>query len=109
MILVSQSRPRLGCFCGTFSPSRRQIRSTRLKFTDPARSMQHHRDAAIAVTAVLDGERDDVGGQCRFIIRGRRDLALRRAMLAQNTAGKSFWDAKFSNNMIYASTATRGA
>jgi hypothetical protein len=25
--------PRLGCFSGTFSPSRRQTRSTRLSFT----------------------------------------------------------------------------
>ena len=30
---ASHSRPRLGCFLGTFSPSRRQIRSTRLSFT----------------------------------------------------------------------------
>ena len=30
---ASQSRPRLGCFSGTFSPSRRQIRSTRLSLT----------------------------------------------------------------------------
>ena len=30
---LSHSRPRLGCFCGTFSPSPRQIRSTRLAFT----------------------------------------------------------------------------
>ena len=30
---VSQSRPRLGCLAGTLSPSRRQIRSTRLWFT----------------------------------------------------------------------------
>ena len=29
----SHSRPRRGCFCGTFRPSRRQIRSTRLRFT----------------------------------------------------------------------------
>src|SRR6478672_2120381 len=29
----SQSRPRLGCLWGTFSPSRRQIRSTRLSLT----------------------------------------------------------------------------
>ena len=29
----SHSRFRLGCFAGTFSPSRRQIRSTRLTFT----------------------------------------------------------------------------
>jgi len=28
---LSHSRPRLGCFTGTFSPSRRQIRSTRLE------------------------------------------------------------------------------
>jgi hypothetical protein len=30
---ASQSRPRLGCFSGTFSLSRRQIRSTRLSLT----------------------------------------------------------------------------
>ena len=36
--IVQPQRPRLGCFCGTFSPSRRQIRSTRLSFTSqPAR------------------------------------------------------------------------
>jgi len=29
----NQSRPFFGCFWGTFSPSRRQIRSTRLAFT----------------------------------------------------------------------------
>ena len=31
--LVSQSRPRLGCFWGTFSPSRCQTRSTRVSLT----------------------------------------------------------------------------
>ena len=30
---LSQSRPRFGCFFGTFRPSRFQIRSTRLWFT----------------------------------------------------------------------------
>ena len=30
---ASHRRPRFGCRCGTFSPSRRQIRSTRLAFT----------------------------------------------------------------------------
>ena len=29
----SHSHPRFGCRCGTFSPSRRQIRSTRFLFT----------------------------------------------------------------------------
>ena len=30
---VNHRRPRFGCFWGTFSPSRRQIRSTRLSLT----------------------------------------------------------------------------
>jgi hypothetical protein len=30
---LSQSRPFFGCLAGTFSPSRRQIRSTRFTFT----------------------------------------------------------------------------
>jgi hypothetical protein len=30
---LSHRRPRLGCFAGTFSPSRRQMRSTRFLFT----------------------------------------------------------------------------
>ena len=30
---LSQSRPRFGCLVGTFSPSHRQIRSTRFLFT----------------------------------------------------------------------------
>ena len=33
-VVVSQSRPLLGCLAGTFSPSRRQMRSTRLSFTN---------------------------------------------------------------------------
>ena len=32
--MLSYSRPRLGCLLGTFSPSRRQMRSTRLAFND---------------------------------------------------------------------------
>jgi hypothetical protein len=35
---------------------------------NPACPAQHHRDAAIAVAAILEGQRDDVGGQCRLVI-----------------------------------------
>ena len=31
--VIEQRRPFFGCFCGTLSPSRRQIRSTRFLFT----------------------------------------------------------------------------
>ena len=75
----------------------------------PARTVQHHRDAAIAIAAILEGERDDVGGQSRFIIGCRRNLALRGSMLTENPARPSFGNAKFSNNMIHAGTATCGA
>ena len=75
----------------------------------PASTVQHRCDAAIPVAAILDSERNDVGGQGRFIIRCRRNLALRGAMLTENPARPSFGNAKFSNNMIHAGTATRGA
>jgi hypothetical protein len=71
--------------------------------------VQHRCDAAIAVATILDGKRDDVGSQSRFIIRCRWSLALRGAMLTQNPACPSFGNAKLSNNMIHAGTATRGA
>lgn len=70
----------------------------------PASTVQHRCDAAIAVAAILDGKRDDVGGQGRFIIWCRRNLAL-----TENTACPSFGNAKLSDNMIHASAATRGA
>src|SRR5690606_5159418 len=73
----------------------------------PARSVQHHRDAAIPVAAVLNGERDDVGGQSRFIIRCRWNLALRGAVLTEDPARPSFGNAELSDNMIHAGTATR--
>jgi len=57
----------------------------------------------------VGGKRDDVGGQRRFIIRGLRDLALRRSMLAKNPARPSFGHAEFANHMIDTGTATRGA
>jgi hypothetical protein len=61
------------------------------------RKPQHLCDATIAITAVLGGERDDVGGHSRLIIARLRDLALRRAMLAQDTAGKPPGDAVLSD------------
>jgi hypothetical protein len=45
----------------------------------------------------------------RLIIAGLRDLALRRAMLAQNMAGKPLGDAVLSDHTLHASTTTRGA
>ena len=71
--------------------------------------MQHRRDATIAVAAILEGERRDVGGQRRFIIRGLGDLALRGTMLTQDLARPSLGHTQFLGDMIHASAATGGA
>ena len=55
----------------------------------PAGIPQHGCDPPIAITAVLGGERDDAGGQGRFIIRDRRNLALCGSMLTKNPARKA--------------------
>jgi len=41
----------------------------------------------------LEGERDDVGGQSRFVIWRPGDLTLRRTMLAEHAAGEAFRNA----------------
>ncbi len=45
--------------------------------------MQHCRSATIGVAAILGGERDDVGGQRRFIVRARGVLRCVGSMLAK--------------------------
>ena len=76
---------------------------------DPAGLMQHRRDATIAVTAVLKRERNDVGGKRRLVVAGCWNLALRRTMLTENTAGEALRHAMLGNDLIDAGTATRGA
>ena len=51
----------------------------------PAGPAQQLGDLAIAIAAILPGQFDDVGGQPGLIIAALRDLALRRAMLAEGT------------------------
>ena len=75
----------------------------------PAGRSQHRGDPPIAVAAVLDGERDDVGGESRLVVRGRRDLALRRAVLSEHTAGHALRHAVPGHHMRDAGAATGGA
>jgi hypothetical protein len=65
---ASQSLPRLGCLWGTFRPSRRQIRSTRLSLII---------QPAWRKPAALSGQLDNVGGQTLLVVTTTRDLALR--------------------------------
>jgi hypothetical protein len=75
----------------------------------PACMAQQRRDPAVAVAAVAPGQFDDVGGQPLFIITALRDLALRRAMLAERRTGAALGDGQRASNMLDAGTATRGA
>src|SRR6476646_2779374 len=70
----SHRRARLGCRAGTFSPSRRQIRSTRLSLTSQPDPPQKLGDLAIAVAAILSGQLDDVSCQPLFVLTAPRDL-----------------------------------
>jgi len=49
---------------------------------------QHRRDPAISIATVLDSKGRDISGQYRFIIGSGWLLALRRAMLTENSASK---------------------
>jgi hypothetical protein len=53
----------------------------------PAGPAQQLGDLAIAVAAILPGQLDDVVGQPLVIVTAPRDLALRRAMLAERRTG----------------------
>src|SRR3954468_15203473 len=93
---VSQSRPRLGCFLGTFSD-------------EPACSAQQLGDLAVAVASVLPSKLDDVGAEPLLVVSTTRDLALRRAMLAERRAGATLGYTQFPANVLDAGAATRGA
>src|SRR5262252_8896607 len=106
--LVSQSLPRLGCLWGTFSPSRCQIRSTRLSLiVQPA--WRKFGDLAIAIAAVLPGKLDNIGGETLLVLTTARELALCRAMLPERRTGATLGDMQLRSHLLNAGTATRGA
>src|SRR5476649_2624047 len=107
--VVEPQTPAFGLFCRHLQPLTSPDPFDAFDVHHPAGIPQQRRDAAITVASVLDSERDNVGSQRRLIICRLRNLALRRAMLAKNPAGKSLGDAVFSSHMLHASTATRGA
>jgi hypothetical protein len=77
---------------------------------DPARGRTQQRgDLAVAVPAVPPGELEDVGRQPRLVVAAPRDLALRRAVLAERRAGATLGDLKLLSDVLDAGAATRGA
>jgi hypothetical protein len=76
----------------------------------PARGRaQQLGDLAVAIAAILPGQRDDVGGELFLVVLAPRKLALRRAVLAERSADAALGHLKFSSDVLDAGAATRGA
>jgi hypothetical protein len=75
----------------------------------PASVTQHGGDATIAITAILPGQLDDVGGQPLFIVTTDRDLALGRAVLTKDSAGPALGHINDLPHSLDANPAARRA
>ena len=73
---LSHGLPRFGCFCGSFSPSRRQMRWDPLGVHVPTFGPEQGSDPPIAISAILAGQADDRGPEGLFIIPTTGSLAL---------------------------------
>src|ERR1051325_912354 len=94
---------------GDFQPLASPDSLDPLVIDQPPGPAQQLGNLAVAGAAVLPGQLDDVGGQPGFILTALRDLAMRRAMLAERRTGTALGNRQLSSNMLDAGTATRGA
>ena len=76
---------------------------------EPTCSAQQLGNLAVARAPVLPSKLDDVGAEPLLVVSTARDLALRRAMLAERRAGATLGYTQFSANLLDANPATRGA
>ena len=68
--------PAFGLFAGNLEPLTPPDALDPLVVDQPAGPAQQRCDLAIAVAAVLPGQRDDIGGQPLFVVPAARDLPL---------------------------------
>lgn len=101
--------PAFWLFVGNLQPLTPPDAFDPLVIHEPARIPQQRGDLAIAVTAVLAGQFDDIGSQPLFIVAAGRRLALRRAMLTERRTGAALGDVKFTSNMLDANASACGA
>ena len=99
----------LGLPPGHFEPLASPDPLDPLVVDEPACSAQQLGDLAVAVASVLPSKLDDVGAEPLLVLSTTRNLALRRAMLAECRAGATLGYTKFPTNVLDADPATRGA
>jgi hypothetical protein len=76
---------------------------------EPARLFQQPGDLAIAVAAVLSGQRDGVGGEPLVVFTAPRYLALCRAVLPERRTSAALGDMQDFSDLLDTGAATRGA
>jgi hypothetical protein len=107
---VGQPEPAsFGLFIGHLQPLASPDALDPLVVDYPARLAQQLGDLAIAIAAVLPGKLDNIGGETLLVLTAARDLALRRAMLAERRTGATLGDMQLRSDLLNAGTATRGA
>jgi hypothetical protein len=79
--------------CGNLQPLAPPDPLDPLVVDKPSGPAQQLGDLAIAIAAILASQLDNVGRQKLFIFAALRDLALRRAMLAERRTGATLGDA----------------
>ena len=99
----------LGLFGRNLQPLTPSDSGDPLDVRPPAPLPQQRCDPAVAIAAVLDGKRRDVGGQSSFIIGPRRLLALCGTILPENSTSKPLGHAMLGYCMLHTGTATCGA
>src|SRR5690606_22044433 len=75
----------------------------------PPRIAQQRRHPAIAITAILPGQRDDILGQSCFVIRPAGRLALRRSVLSEHAAEPPLGHRHHRPDVVDTAPAARGA
>src|SRR5690606_8346827 len=75
----------------------------------PAFGPQHRRDPAVAVAPIPGSKPDDISRQRILIGSAMRLLALGRAVLAENLAGKALRHGELRHDMIDATATASGA
>src|SRR5207342_363729 len=76
-----------------------------LVIDQPASPAQQLGNLAVAVATILPGQLDDIVCQPCCILTAPRDLALRRAMLAERGTGTPLGNRQLSSNMLDAGAA----
>ena len=107
--LVSQSLPRLGCLCWTFSPSRCQIRSTRLSLIiQPAWRAAVRRSCDSHSGRIAEHKLDNIGGETLLVLTTDAGSCVVSSDAARAPRRRD-GDMQLRSHLLNAGTATRGA